>query len=483
MAPAPTSRAIVHLAAECFPFARTGGLAEAVHGLATAQAAAGETVHVLLPLHRPVRAAADTAPAAEPFEVQVGPRREWARLWHVGRPTEGAPRIWAIENETYFGRDGIYGDSHGDFGDNPARFACFCRAALRATAALHDGPTLLHLHDWHTALAAIYLRVLDEHATLAARSRVVLTVHNPGYQGHFPAAIVPTLGLPWSLYDWRALEWYGQVNLLKGGVAHADEVVTVSPRQAEELLTPEGGFGLHEVFRALGPRLGGILNGIDQRVWDPARDPQIAARFDADDPAGKRACKRELQQRFGLPARDDVPVFGFAGRLVAQKGLALLLEARDLLATDAQFVFLGTGERRYADGIAELARWLPGRVALHHGFTDGLEHALIAGSDALLMPSRYEPCGLTQMRAQRYGTLPLVRQVGGLADTVDDGATGFSFGAFAVEAFGEAASRALATWRNPTAWRAMMRTAMRRDFSWSGPTARYLDVYARTGLA
>ena len=469
-------RTIVHVAAECFPHARTGGLAEAVHGLASAQAASGESVHVLLPLHRSVRTALGLAPAAAPFEVDVGPRREWARLWRVGEGT--TPSIWAVENEGYFGRDGIYGDTRGDYPDNPRRFAYFCRAALTAIDAQHEGPVVLHLHDWHTALAALYLRTRPEHAALSARTRVVITVHNPGYQGHFAAEVLPDVGIGWDQFDWERLEWYGKANFLKAGLVYADRVFTVSPSQAAELLTAGGGFGLHEVFQALGPRFGGIINGIDQRVWDPARDPQIAARYHADDPSGKAVCKREAQQQFGLPLREDVPLFGFAGRLVQQKGLSLVLEARQVLQQDAQFVFLGNGERRFAEGIAEMARHLPDRISLHYGFRDDLEHTLIAGADALLMPSQYEPCGLTQMRAQRYGTLPLVRRVGGLADTVSDGETGFAFDAFSSAAYTTAAGRVLACWRHPHAWRGMMQTAMARDFSWRGPMDQYFAAYA-----
>ena len=474
-------RAIVHLAAECFPHARTGGLAEAVHGLAAAQAAAGEQVHVVMPLHRSVRAADDAHPAGEPFDVVVGPRAEWARLWRVGR--SDAPTIWAIEHEGFFGRDAIYGGPDGDYPDNPRRFAYFCHAALQAIAAQHDGPVVLHLHDWHTALAALFLRESSRHRALSQRARAILTVHNPGYQGHFSPNVLPDLGIPWSLFTWEHLEWYGKVNFLKGGLTYADRVFTVSPSQAAELLTPTGGFGLYEIFQALGPRFGGIINGIDQRIWDPAHDPQIVAAFGADDPAGKTACKAAAQDRFGLPRRADVPLFAFVGRLVQQKGLSLVLESPHLLQQDAQFVFLGQGESRFAEGIRSLAERLPDRISLHYGFRDELEHTIIAGADALLMPSQYEPCGLTQMRAQRYGTLPIVRRVGGLADTVSDGETGFAFDAFSTEAFAGATGRALACWQNPAAWRRMMRLAMQRDFSWREPMARYFEAYDTTGAA
>jgi starch synthase len=338
-------------------------------------------------------------------------------------------------------------------------------------------PCILHAHDWHTALAPVYLRTAFAHEPWSHGVQVVLSVHNPGYQGHFPPEVIPDLGLGWELFDWRLLEWYGQVNLLKGGIAYSDAVATVSPTQAAELTTPGGGFGLHDVFRALGPRLSGVLNGIDQHEWDPGEDTQITARYTRDDLEGKRRCKAALQRTFGLPLRRRVPLFGFTGRLVQQKGLDLILQSTELLRLDVQFVFVGGGEPRYEQALVELAAAAPDRIGVQLDFTDRLEHRLMAGADIFLMPSLYEPCGLTQMRAQRYGALPIGRRVGGLADTIDDGVTGFLFGPYAVEAFQASAYRALAVFADQERWTRMMRAAMARDFSWERATATYLAVY------
>jgi len=253
----------------------------------------------------------------------------------------------------------------------------------------------------------------------------------------------------------------------------------VSPTQAEELRTPGGGFGLHEAFISLGDRVVGVLNGIDLRAWNPSADRQITSQYSADNLDGKRRCKAALQRSFGLPQRRKVPLFGMTGRMVTQKGLDLILESPGLLALDAQFVFLGSGEAKYETALVDLASSAPDRFGVQLDFTDRLEHRLMAGADLFLMPSLYEPCGLTQLRAQLYGSPPIVRHVGGLADTVEDGITGFAFDAYTPEALQEATFRALDVFRHPTKWQAIMRQGMARDFSWERSVSSYLDVYRR----
>ena len=468
---------VVHLTAEYYPYARTGGLGEAVRGLACFQHAAGLDVAVVMPLYRTVRdAAPDLQPVGQPFTVQVGPRTEEVRIFRPSDRIDG-PRVFFVEHRDYFSRAGLYGERAVDYPDNARRFAFFARAAVAALPRVAKTPTLLHAHDWHAALAPVYLRGVPGVEQPAERVTTVLSVHNPGYQGHFPAATMEDVGLPWELYNWRQLEWYDQVNFLKGGLVFSDCVVTVSPTQAAELQTPGGGFGLHDVFKSLGKRLIGVLNGIDQGVWTPATDPQITARYSTAALEGKRRCKAALQRSFGLPQRRRVPLFGMTGRMVTQKGLDLILASRDLLDSDAQFVFLGSGEQRYETALVDLALSAPDRVGVQLDFTDRLEHRLMAGADMFLMPSLYEPCGLTQMRAQRYGALPIARRVGGLADTVEDEATGFLFDAYTPDAFEDASFRALARFADQPRWQALMRTAMDRDFSWERATARYLSVY------
>lgn len=470
---------VVHVTAEYFPYARTGGLAEAVSGLAHHQRAAGLNVAAILPLYRSVRdVEPDLEPVGPPFLVPIGGRTEEARIFRAARPGTG-PSVFFLEHLEYFNRPGIYGENAVDYPDNARRFAFFALAALTALPRLVPGPVLVHAHDWHTALVPVYLRTTLAAERFAATTTTVLSVHNPGYQGHFPPETMPDVGLPWEIYNWHQLEWYGKVNFLKGGLVFTDSVTTVSPTQALELRTPGGGFGLHDVFLELGDRLVGVLNGIDQREWDPARDTQITAQYSAEHFDGKRRCKAALQRSFGLPQRRKVPLFGMTGRLVTQKGLDLILGAEELLARDAQFVFLGSGEQRYEQALVELATSAPNRIGVQLDFSDRLEHRLMAGADIFLMPSLYEPCGLTQMRSQRYGAPPIVRNVGGLRDTVDDGVTGFTFETYTPEAFAEAAGRALDAFAQPERWQGIVRRGMAHDFSWERSVATYLDVYRR----
>lgn len=468
---------VVHLAAEYFPYARTGGLAEAVSGLATFQQRAGHRAVVLMPLYRSVRELAPgLVPAGDPFPVQVGPTTELAQLFRISRAGPG-PEVYAVAHPHFFDRPGIYGDSGGDYQDNARRFAFFVLAALEAMPRFVSGPTILHAHDWHTALAPLYLRSTHNERPWRQLVRTILAVHNPGYQGHFPASVVPEIGLPWWVYEYRCLEWYDRANYLKGGITTADAVVTVSAKHAQELTTPEGGFGLQENFQRLGSRLWGITNGIDQSLWDPRTDNQITAHFSRDDLSGKQRCKAALQRAFGLPQRKWTPLFAFAGRMTRQKGLDIILRSYKLLGTESQFVFLGSGEKRYEDALLELQRAAPDRVAVEVHFSDRLEHRLMAGADLFMMPSEYEPCGLTQMRSQRYGTIPVGRRVGGIADTVQDGVTGFLFETYEPWAFEEAAFRALGAYQHREYWTAMQKEAMSRDFGWERATARYLDLY------
>jgi len=468
---------VVHLVAEYFPYARTGGLAEASNGLAKFQALGGQPTLALMPLHRSARTnAGDLVPVGDPFEVRVGWRRDTAQLYTQRRPAERA-QVFFLAHAGYFDRAGIYGEAGRDYADNLERWSFFAAAAVQALPRLHPGPTLLHAHDWHAALALAYLRVHHREDPYFRAVRTVLSVHNAGYQGHYPATRLGDLGLPAALYRWQQLEWHGQLNLLKAGLIFADAAVTVSPNHAKELRTLDGGFGLHDVFQWMGPRFLGILNGIDQRAWDPAVDPLPTARYSRENLAGKRECKRAAQERFGLESRPDPPLFAMAARLVKQKGMDLLLESPDLFGLAAQFVFLGAGEPQYEQALRRIASAAPGRIAVDTGFSDELEHQLMAGADLLLMPCQYEPCGLTQMRAQRYGAIPVVRRVGGLADTVEQGVTGFIFDAFRAEPLLGASLRALDLYARPVEWQLMMKEAMARDFSWERSVERYAAVY------
>jgi starch synthase len=471
------SRPVVHLATEYWPYARTGGLAEAVRGIATYQARAGRDVAVIMPLYRRVKeSGADLRPAGDAFEVPTATGVERARLFRDHGVKDGAPRIYFVEHESYFDRPGLYGEEN-DYPDNHLRFSFFCRAALNRLPSVSPSPPVIHPHDWHTALAPVLLRTTHSGNAYYDQIPSVITVHNAGYQGHHGPEVLTELGLDPGLFTMDRMEWYGKVNLLKGGLVFADMVTTVSPTHAHELRTRTGGFGLHDTFNLLQDRFVGILNGIDYEVWDPETDPAIEARYSADDLSGKARCKVWFQDVLGLTPDPDTPLFAMSARLVEQKGLDIILGAEMIPRLDAQWAFLGEGEARYQDAIAALAAKAPDRIGFSFAFTEEREHKLLAAADFLLMPSLYEPCGLTQMRAQRYGALPVVRRVGGLADTVEDRITGFLFDEYQPWALEEAVKYAMDLYGHRDSWEERVRTAMARDFSWDRSAAAYAEVY------
>ena len=478
--PDGTPAPVIHLAPELSPYARTGGLGEAVASLAKYQAASGIPVTVFMPLYTAVRERTEVQPVGAAFSVTVGSRIETARIYEPVAPAgAGAPRVLFVESELYFDRPGLYGDAAGDYPDNARRYALFARAVLVALPrVLPQPPSIVHAHDWQTALASIYLKTEYMAHPYYEGIRAVLSVHNAGYQGHFPETTVADIGLPATLYNFRQLEWHGRLNLLKGGLVYSDLVITVSPTHAHELRTEKGGFGLDGVFVAMRDRFVGIVNGIDQDVWNPATDPLIPRRYSSDNLTGKKRCRIALQRATGL-SRWQAPIFALTARLVSQKGLDLILGDPGYFAFDAQYVFLGHGDDHYEATLMELAERAPSRIAVKLDFTDEFEHLLLSGADMCLMPSQYEPCGLTQMRAQRYGTIPVARRTGGLADTIEDGVTGFLFDDYTPADFMRAAMRAVDQFRDGDGWEAMMREAMARDFGWDKSAARYLSVYRR----
>lgn len=469
---------VLHVTAELWPYARTGGLGQAVAGLADHQAASGTESHVVLPLYAEARSRVGTLePFGDPFTVESGGRREHVRcLRQVG---DDYPNTMFLEHEPSFNRPGIYGDTGGDYPDNPRRFALFASAAIEIARRIGDGNLIVHAHDWHAALVPVFLRRVYRHEPDLQRLPTVLTVHNGGFQGVFPSETLREIGLPEDMWSPAFMEWYGRLNYLKGGLRYADMVTTVSPTHAFELLTDVGGFGLQHSFRRLDDRLVGIRNGIDVKEWDPSNDAQIPARFSADDLSGKVRCKSALQEAWGLPRQPDTPLFGMSARLVAQKGLDQIVASQSLQTLDAQFIFLGAGEAQFEHALRELSTRFPRRVGVNTAFTDAREHHLLAGADFLMMPSLYEPCGLTQMRAQLYGALPVARRVGGLADTIDDGVTGILFDAYSPEAFDHAVQRAVTLYRDRSRFTELARGAMRKDFSWRQPAEAYAAVYRR----
>jgi starch synthase len=470
---------VVHLVAEYWPFARTGGLAEAVRGIAWHQANHGTPTSVFVPLYKVARERASAlVPACDDFDVPLGIGPQRCRILKQADPPTG-PTLYFVDHPGAFERDGLYGENGGDYPDNHLRFALFTRAVLEALPTLvPDGHIVLHPHDWHTALAPVWLRTAYAGQPFYDAVACVLSVHNAGYQGIYGPDVLEPVGLGAEQYHWSRMEYYGKINWLKGGLSYADWVTTVSPTHAHELRTPAGGFGLHDFFIAMGDRLVGILNGIDQDLWDPTHDAEIPASYSRYDLDGKWACKAKLQELAGLPVNADVPLVGMTARLARQKGFDLILGDGLLYRLDgAQFIFLGEGDPGYKHALQEVAANVPERVAAFFEFTEHKEHLLLAGADILLMPSQYEPCGLTQMRAQRYGALPVVRRVGGLADTVEDQVTGFVFDDYTTDALEVALRRAFGLYPNRPSWERHMREAMGRDFGWERSARHYLNLY------
>ncbi len=471
---------ILFVASEVAPLSKSGGLGDVAGALPAALAARGHAVAVVTPRHGGVD------PARHGFEavhhaVQV--RGEPATL-HVRR--RGGLSHYLVEHEHYFGsRRGLYGDGQHEYGDNAERFAWLCRAALQVPAACGLSPRILHLNDWQTGLAAWLLRHEHGQDPVLRQARSVFTIHNLAYQGVFRKEVLPALGLPWDVFHLDAMEFHDRLNLMKAGLVFADALTTVSPTYAAEIRTPEGGEGLDGLLRRRAADLTGILNGIDHAEWDPRSDPHLPAHFDAEELAGKQACKAALQREVGLPPRPEVPLVAMVGRLADQKGVDLVLASLpELLRRDLQLVLLGSGRRDWEQAFAEAARRHPDRLAARIGFDEGLAHRIEAGADVFLMPSRFEPCGLNQLYSLRYGTVPVVRRVGGLADTVKDfdgwqDGTGFVFADYDPRAMLAGLRRAEEAFRDRRAWSALQRRGMAQDFSWGRSAARYEALYQR----
>jgi starch synthase len=494
-------------ASEVVGFAKTGGLADVAGYLPAALARRGHDCAVILPLYRCTHAAHNRPePTDLTFRVPVGTRTVQGRLWRSALPDCGVP-VYLVEQPSYYDRDdpdagrGLYqftlpGGGRRDYPDNCERFVFFCRAVLEAIRLLDFWPDVLHVNDWQTGLVPVHLR--ESYCRLAepalreryGRLGTLFTIHNIAYQGIFWHWDMNLTGLDWRLFNYRQLEFHGHLSFLKAGIVFADLLNTVSPTYAREIQTPYYGCGLQGALTERCDRLFGIVNGVDYRVWDSAHDPQLAAPYSADDLAGKAVCKGALQKELNLDKQADAPLLGVVARLVEQKGIELVIKAVPaLLEQGAQLVVLGEGEALYQRQLEDLARRFPGRVSLTFRFSEDQAHRIEAGADLFLMPSLYEPSGLNQLYSMKYGTPPVVRATGGLADTVIDAtpeslaagtATGFCFAAYSPDALRDTARRAIALYRGqPDAWRRLMLNGMRQDWSWDRSAAEYEKLYQR----
>jgi len=481
---------VLFMASEVEPFAKTGGLADVSGALPAALAAMGHDVRILMPKYRGVDARSGPLSVVVPsLLVRLGDRNVEGALYE-GRAAPLVP-VYFLDQDHYYDREGLYGTADGDYWDNCERFIFFCRGGLEALARVGDHerapwrPHVIHCNDWQTGLVPVYLRTLYRDHPILGRIATLFTIHNLAYQGVFWHYDMPMTGLGWDLFTPAGIEFYGKLNFLKGGLVFSDLLTTVSPTYAREIRTAAFGSGLEGVLEERSYDLHGVINGLDYEVWNPAKDAAIARPYSADDPAGKPACRDALRAELGLEAVPG-PVVGMVTRLVEQKGMDLVLQALPgLLAEGCQLVLLGSGDASLEAAFMEAARRHPAHMAVRLGYDAEQAHRVYAGADCFLMPSRYEPCGLGQLIALRYGAVPVVRRTGGLADTVTEfdparrTGTGFTFDAFTPEALLEAGRRAAAAHRQPTLWRALVRNAMTEDFSWEASAREYVTLYGK----
>jgi starch synthase len=470
-------RAVYVIGSEAVPFAKTGGLADVLGALPLAVARLGWDVTLVIPRYGHVSA----GDAIEAFTLSVGGHT--LNVTFYEQPLAERARAILVDAPRLYDREALYGSGNTDYPDNARRFATLVRAALEYAARQPAPPAVFHAHDWQAGLTPVYLRTLYANHPTIGGARTVFTIHNLAYQGLFEPDWLPRLDLPWSLLGIDQLEFWGRISFLKGAINFSDVITTVSPTYAREIQTPELGFGFDGILRRRAADLFGILNGIDTNEWDPERDPFTPEPFSAGDLSGKRSAKAAVLSRYQLAAGEpalDRLLIGMISRMVDQKGFDLIAELADELpALDAGIVVLGTGEPRYQDLWRSLASAHPDRIGAKIGFDEPLAHLIEAGADIFLMPSRFEPCGLNQMYSLRYGTVPVVHAVGGLADTVVDGVTGFTFDNYSPNALLQTIRRALEAYRDRERWTALQKAGMRQDHSWDRSALEYVKIYER----
>ncbi|HEY4842386.1 MAG TPA: glycogen synthase GlgA [Terriglobales bacterium] len=474
---------IAFAASECVPFSKTGGLADVVGALPRALAALGHQVSVYIPRYRQTKLT-DPQTVVRSITVPFDDKYRFCSIVTAG-PSTGV-KFYFVDYPPYFDRDALYGSPAGDYPDNAERFALFSRAVLEASKVL-GVPHVFHCHDWQSALVPVMLRTLYAEDPAFRDVATVFTIHNMGYQGLFPPDTLPLLMLPWDLLTMSKMEFFGQVNFLKGALVYSDYVTTVSKKYSQEIQTTEYGFGLEGVLRDRAATVTGILNGIDYDEWNPQTDQFIAAKYSPQDLSGKLKCKQDLLQAFGIPNVDaKVPVIGIVSRFAAQKGFDLIAQIMDRLAREEMImVVLGSGDKLYEEMFQRLNKQFPNKIAAKVAFDNAIAHKIEAGADMFLMPSRYEPCGLNQMYSLKYGTVPIVRATGGLDDTIEPWdartgrGTGFKFSEYNGEALLLTIKHALLAYQDPSSWQTLMRNGMTRDFSWGASAREYGKIYER----
>lgn len=478
---------IALVASECVPFAKTGGLADVVGALPRALSALAHEVSVYMPRYRQTKLT-DAQTAVRSITIPFDDHYRFCSVVKGGN--HSGATFYFVDYPPYFDRDALYGTSSGDYPDNAERFALFSRAVLEASKIL-GVPDVFHCHDWQSALVPLLLRTQYAEDPAFRDVATVFTIHNMGYQGLFPPDTLPLLTLPWDLFTISKLEFFGNVNFLKGALVFSDFITTVSKKYSQEIQTTEFGFGLEGVLRDRAATVTGILNGVDYEEWSPEKDKFITAHYSASDLSGKAKCRQDLLAAFGVSHPDlRLPIIGIVSRFAAQKGFDLISQIMDRLALEDMIVVaLGAGDKPYEEMFLRMNKQFPRKIAVKVAYDNVVAHKIEAGSDMFLMPSRYEPCGLNQIYSLKYGTVPIVRATGGLDDTIEPWdartgkGTGFKFADYNGEALLLTIKQALAAYRDQVSWQQLMRNGMAKDFSWNASAKEYVRIYERVRQA
>ncbi|HAK88176.1 MAG TPA: glycogen synthase [Nitrospiraceae bacterium] len=463
---------------EAVPFSKTGGLADVAGTLFKEYTNMGIDAFLFVPLYKKTREqfADDIRYTGVEVDIPLGKAVRKCRVFSMGTPL---PHVFFIGSNEFFDRDELYGTPYADYPDNDQRFVFFCRGVLEACKRLDIRPDIMHCNDWQTGLIPIYMKTVYRDSPVFSGTKSVITIHNLGYQGIFPSQTMEITGLGWDLFHMGGLEFYGNINFLKAGIVGADIITTVSRTYAKEILMPESGFGLDGILRKRAANLVGIPNGIDYKEWDPAADKFLPYVYDKLKLSGKARCKAELMKKCSFRGDINTPLLCFIGRIAGQKGIDILTGAvPQMIATGVNIAIIGKGEEHYLTLLNSARNRFPDALFLHSEFDEAFAHLAYAGADIFLMPSRYEPCGLGQMIAMRYGTIPVARMTGGLSDTIEDGVSGFLFDEYSTVSLVSGINRALNRYADKKMWHKTIRNAMNRDFSWRKPAAMYLDLYS-----
>ncbi|MBI5212857.1 MAG: glycogen synthase [Nitrospirae bacterium] len=485
---------------EAVPFSKTGGLADVAGTLFKEYTDMGIDVLLFVPLYRKTKEQFANAIQYAGIEIDIplGKAIRKCRVFTLKRESvkrrigetetfkladspihQFTHSVFFIGNDEFFDREELYSTPHGDYPDNDQRFTFFCKSVLEVCKKLDISPDIMHCHDWQTGLIPLYLKTVYKDYSVFTKTKSVITIHNLGYQGIFPQQTMERTGLGWELFNMDGVEFYGNINFLKAGIVGADIITTVSRTYAKEILTPEYGFGLDGILRKRTANLVGILNGIDYKEWNPADDKFLPYGYNKFRLSGKLRCKAELMKKCSFRGDSDTPLLCFIGRIASQKGIDILTDAvPQIIASGANIVIIGRGEEHYLTLLASMRNRFPDALFLHSEFDEAFAHLAYAGADIFMMPSLYEPCGLGQMIAMRYGTIPVARKTGGLSDTIEDRLSGFLFDEYSAGAFRAGIYKALNGYADKKLWHRMVKNAMDKDFSWRKSAAMYLDLYS-----